>query len=385
MASVTRRDTASGARYDVVYRCPRGGSCQKHPGGDKQHRRTFPKKADAQRFAHAVEADKSRGAFVDSSLPTTVAEYAATWLESRAHRPSTRNRTRSLIRAHVEGTPLGARRLVNVRASEVQAWATGRSELLAPSTLRLVVKTVRAIFAAAVEDGLIARSPAARVTLPGDDRRVDTTRRLKDPAAPPLTIEQVTALADASTPRHRALVLVQAGLGLRVGELLALRMSDVDWLRRTVCIERQIEPRSRERVSLKTRRSRRTIPLPAPVAQALAEHIAAFPLGEDGLIFASATTGRPYAREVVSRALARAVEKAGLPPATTGHDLRRHCASVLVDAGMSVVEVARWLGDSPEQVVKVYARPMPSWEDKARRAVEVAWEVDESLKGARQL
>ena len=68
-------------------------------------------------------------------------------------------------------------------------------------------------------------------------------------------------------PRNRAMVYAQAGLGLRVGELLAVRVQDVDFLRRTVRVEHQLERHTRARVEPKTPRSRRTIPLPAMVAE----------------------------------------------------------------------------------------------------------------------
>jgi integrase len=53
----------------------------------------------------------------------------------------------------------------------------------------------------------------------------------------PLSIEQVATLAGAMPERYRTMVLTQAALGLRIGELLALRVEDVDFLRRTVRTE----------------------------------------------------------------------------------------------------------------------------------------------------
>src|SRR5688500_20131512 len=79
------------------------------------------------------------------------------------------------------------------------------------------------------------------------------------------------------------MVLTQAGLGLRIGELLALRVQDIDFLRRTVRIEWQITQGSKgERSEPKTPRSRRTIPLPRMVAEALSVHLATAPAADDG-------------------------------------------------------------------------------------------------------
>jgi integrase len=173
--------------------------------------------------------------------------------------------------------------------------------------------------------------------------------------------------------RYRAMVITQGGLGLRVGELLALRVDDIEWLRREVRITEQLQPKTRERVPPKTRLSRRTVPLPKVVSDALAEHIATYPPGEDGSIFVGETTGKPLARETYSRSIARAVRTAKLPQGTSSHSLRHHYASVLLDAGESVVTVAARLGDTAQMVLSVYGHMLPDTEDRTRRAVDAAW------------
>ncbi len=311
-----------------------------------------------------MEADKCRGLFVDHNDRTTVADYARAWAAARPHRPSSARRVASLIETHIASTRLGDRRLAAVRPSEVQAWASDRAQVLAPSTLRNLVSLLRSVYSSAVLDRLVASSPVVRVQLPRGERE----------RVVPLTVEQVQALADAMPTRNSAMVITQAGLGLRVGELLALRVEDVDFLRRNVRIEWQIAPSSQVRAVPKTPRSRRTVPLPQVVADALAAHIAAFPPGADGSIFTS-TVGAIYWQEVyASRIFTAAVKRAGLPAGTTTHDLRHHYASVLLAAGESVVAVAERLGhENATLVLKTYGHLMPDSEDRTRRAVDEAW------------
>jgi hypothetical protein len=120
--------------------------------------------------------------------------------------------------------------------------------VLAPSTLRQVVGLVRSVYSAAVVDRLVTSSPATRLTLPSTHRK----------RVVPLTVDQVRALAAVMAPRYWAMVIAQAALGLRLGELLALRVDDVDFLRRTVRVEHQVAQKSRELVPPKTPRSKRT-------------------------------------------------------------------------------------------------------------------------------
>ena len=96
------------------------------------------------------------------------------------------------------------------------------------------------------------------------------------------------------------MVITQASLGLRVAELLALRVQDVDFLRRTVRVEFQTTTDGKYRVSPKTPRSRRTLPLAEVVGKALAAHIAEFPPIDDGSLFTTAN-GNLYRTSITAR------------------------------------------------------------------------------------
>jgi integrase len=353
-ARAVRRNGRDAKVYDVRFRDPDG----------RQRKKTFSKKGDADRFAATVEADKIRGQYVDHSDRTTVVEYARAWAAGRPHRPTTARRISSLIETHIAPTRLGGRRVSAVRPSEVQAWASERAQVLAPSTLRSLVSLLRSIYASAVLDRLAASSPVVRITLP----------RYERPRVVPLTVEQVQALADAMPEQHRAAVVAQAGLGLRIGELLALRVEDVDFLRRTVRVEWQYTPKARERSEPKTPRSRRTIPLPQVVAEALARHIASYEPAVDGSLFHTQAGGRLTHHRYGSELFGAAVRKSGLPAGTTTHDLRHHFASVLLAAGESVVAVAERLGhEDASLVLSTYGHLMPDSEDRTRRAIDEAW------------
>jgi integrase len=260
---------------------------------------------------------------------------------------------------------------------------------------------MRSVYADAVLDRSVAVNPVQRVSLPSVTRE----------RVVPLSVAQVRALADAMPIRYWAMVIVQAGLGLRIGELLGLRVADVDFLRRAVRIEHQSHSVTRELVQPKTASSRRTIPLPVVVADALAAHLAAIPAGRDvecicpatagcsrvasGLIFhtaeGTALDQDYYGHRIFAKAVtkanatiraanaklptgaARAVE---LPVGTASHDLRHHFASVLLAAGESVVAIAEWLGhDNATLVLQVYGHLMPQSEDRMRRAIDTAYAV----------
>ena len=330
----------------------------------KEHAKHFPRKVDADKWVAGQVADVNRGVHVDPRDKTTVVEYAREWATARPHRQTTADRVSSLIEIHIAGTTLGDRRMASVRPSEVQAWVSGRAEVLAPSTLRLLVGLLRSVYASAVLDRIVGSSPVVRLTLPQASKA----------RVVPLSVAEVLRLAEAMPARNRAMVIAQAGLGLRIGELLALRVQDVDFLRRTARVEHQLEPGRGVRVAPKTPRSRRTVPLPQVVAEALSEHLRAFPAADDGSLFTmpdGSLYKHHYYRLVVFNA---AVKKAKIPSGSTTHDLRHHYASVLLAAGESVVAVAERLGhENANLVLSTYGHPMPDSEDRTRRAIDAAW------------
>jgi integrase len=347
------------------------------PQGHSRRSKWYERKLDANRHRAQVEADLHRGAYVDMANPTTVAEYARAWVAARPLRERSKVAYGNLVDKHLYGTPLGGRPLVKVRPSEVQAWATSRTETLGPGTLRTHLGWLRSIFQTAVQDGLIARSPilpAGRLSLPKRELR----------PVVPLTVEQVQALAAEMPDRYRAMVVTQAGLGLRVSELLALRVEDVNFLRRTVHVEWQLELTTHKRVQPKTPKSRRHVPLPRVVAEALAEHLRAYPAADDGTLFTPRPRRGARPRMVGAEVpvshdqycgwLRKAASRAGLPATTSSHDLRHHYASVLLHAGEPVHAVAERLGHAnPTLVLTTYGHLMPNQEDRTRRAIDAAW------------
>jgi integrase len=329
----------------------------------RQVKKKFATKRDAALHDAQVRADVARGTHVDASNKTTVAEYARAWSQARHLR--SRESHESFLHRDVEGTPLGARPLVQVRPSEIQAWVTHRAGPLAPSTLRVRLGLLRSVFAAAVRDGVIHRNPV----LPGTQLSLP---KLDRPPFTPLTVAQVRAWADAAHPRVRAMILTQSALGLRISELRALRVTDIEWPVRKVHIGEQLDTTGRHRVPLKTARSRRTVLLPAPIAALLSEHIRRFPPGADGLIFTS-TRGRAWTVGSLRTSYGKAAVAAGLPEGTASHALRHHFVSVLLAAGHGSHEVAEQIGDTAAMVDKVYGHVMPDREDTMRQTVEAAW------------
>lgn len=340
-------------------------------GGPQMRKRGFTSKRAAQRYADEQEADARRG-LTPLRSDQTVTEYARHWASTRPHRRTSAVKTAWIIESHIAPTKLGGMKLADVRKSHIQGWATDRAKVLAPYTMKKNLSTLRSIFQSAVHDRLVLTTPVVGISLPKADERAKIV---------PLTTEQVDALAAAMPARYRAMVPVQAGLGLRVGELLALRVQDFNPLLRTVRIEWQFSNAEKDengwpvRAELKTKGSKRTIPLPKRVADAVAAHLAAYGPAADGTIFTNGR-GRPVGSfYYVGDVFPAAVEKAGLPADATSHDLRHHFASELMASRkLTDKEIGELLGHEDGSLVqKTYGHVTANAADRALAAMNAIW------------
>jgi integrase len=159
-----------------------------------------------------------------------------------------------------------------------------------------------------------------------------------------LTPAEIARLADAIDQRYRALVLVAAYGGLRIGELAGLRRGRVDLLRGVVQVaEILTEVQGRVAFGLpKTRASRRRVGLPQQVVAELARHLAT-PGERDELVFTAPAGGPLRINGFRARVWRPATRAAGLDGLRI-HHLRHTAVALWIAAGASPKEVAARAG-----------------------------------------
>jgi integrase len=195
----------------------------------------------------------------------------------------------------------------------------------------------------------------------------------------PLAPQTVEAIRRQLSIRDATLVSVLAYAGLRPGEALALRWSSIR--KRTLLIEGSVSY-GREK-STKTNATR-SVRLLAPLKQDLAEwRLACGRPGEDALIFArpdgDAWRNDDY-RNWRKRAYVPAAKAAGLN-APRPYDLRHSFVSLLINEGVSIVEVARQAGHSPEECLRTYAHTFEEFDPADRQPAEAVIAAARSPKG----
>jgi integrase len=237
-----------------------------------------------------------------------------------------------MVRKHINPT-IGSVRLDRLSPLDVQSLVNAKRTTHSDSTVRLIFSVLHRALEQAVEWELMARNPAAKVKRP---RAGEPHDRFLSAA------EAGQLLATARGTRLYALVAVALAIGLRRGEALALRWSDVDINSGSVTVRRTLSRVGNGLVVTTPKSGKsRTVPLPAPSLRILQEHrqaliaerLALGPAWTDlDLVFPSRLGTAAEPRKVL-REFHALVARAGLPAARF-HTLRHSCGALLVAQGV---------------------------------------------------
>ncbi len=385
MSSIDKRETPVGPRWDVRYRDP----------DRKQRKKSFPREGEAKKFAASVETDKARGQYVDDRAgKVTFKEYAQEWLARQGFGESTRQAVELRLRNHAYPV-LGHLALSSVQPETLQRWLRTLAPLAA-SYRRVIAVNVSSVFADAVDNSKLPRSPFDAQSVRKARPKVGKGKKVV-----PWEPETVLAVREALPERWRIAVTLAAGLGLRQGEVFGLSPDDVDFLGGTVTVRRQVKlyadgsqvfalPKGGSEE--KDNDTTRTVPLPSSVRDPLAAYLSKFPAREVVLAWDLVEgKARTVSLILVNRegnALNRnyfnayiwkpALRKAGVETTRDNgmHALRHFYASALLNGGESIKAVSEYLGHSdPGFTLRTYTHLMASSTERTKRAVDAALSV----------
>jgi len=226
-------------------------------------------------------------------------------------------------------------------------------ERLSPNTVAKGYRLLRAIMDLAEDDGVIVRNPCRL-------RGVATERLPEQRIATP---EEVHRLSESIDRRYKAMVLVAAYGGLRMGELVGLRRHRIDFENGTIRVVEQVTQADGQTFVVgppKTEAGVRTIDMPAAVMQALALHI--MEQGENarnGLVFTSPDGGYIRRSNFRRRVWLPALSKAGIEHLRF-HDLRHFHATMAVAAGVPVKTLMARMGHASARAALLYQHAQPN-------------------------
>ncbi len=356
----------TGLRWQVRYRNPEG----------KSRNRSFERQVDADRFMASISVDLHRGTYIDPKSGSILFEELATkWLASRTADSSTLVQNELHVRKHM--LPYwGGKSASAIKHSDIQTWISDLQKVgLSPKYIRLIFINFRLILETAVNDELIQKNPVnyAKLQLPTSAKvRVEVW-----------TQEQVSRVIAAHPSHLRLMPLLGATCGLRQGEILGLRLQDIDFEKLELNVRQQIKLiNTKPMPALPKFKRTRVVPLPQFVAEEISHFLKSaqvlegertFSPGLGGILF-SLRERRPINKNYYNTTYWHpAILSAGLSRARSNgtHALRHFCASTWLEHGVSIRAVAEYLGHSdPGFTLRIYTHLMPKSDDSARSAFQ---------------
>jgi integrase len=328
----------------------------------REHSRHFSRKVDAQLWLDSVTTAVHTGTYVDPSrMRMTLGEWSAQWLETKVDlKPTTRRGYEGLLRVHIL-PEWGSVRLGDITHQGIAAWvARLNASHLSASSVRQAHRVVSLVLALAVRDGRLARNPAVGVPLPRAVRGEQVF----------LTHDQVDQLADAAG-RDRLAIFFLAYTGVRYGEMAALRVRNLNLLRRRALItESVVDVNGHAVFGTPKNHQRRQVPLPRFLADELAVHVAGKAPGD--FVFAAEKGGVMHSRNFRRKSFDPAVRAAGLE-GLTPHALRHTAASLAIASGANVKVVQTMLGhQSATMTLDLYGHLLADQLDEVADAMDAA-------------
>ena len=279
----------------------------------------------------------------------TVGSWLEVWMENYAKiklRPSTYKTSQGFLKNHIK-PQIGSIPLADLTSLDLQRFykhlldggrvdrieAKKKPKGLAPKTVRNIHQMIGSAYNLAIEQKLVTRNPADGCALPKVERKEMQT----------LPVEQLTSfLREAKDSGVFALYYIDLTTGLRRGELLGLKWSDIDLEKGDLRVQRQIGRIDGKIIEmpLKTKNAYRTLPLSADAIDVLMQQRRK--TGNSEWVFPS-PTGGPMSPDSVLHMLQRVLKRAGLPRIRF-HDLRHTFATMALQNGVDVKTVSSMLG-----------------------------------------
>jgi integrase len=363
--SVRRRGSTWGYIIDVAPDPATGKRRQRTKGG------FATKRAAEEAMRKAIAAGSAAGGDAQK-----LGDYLNEWLSSVE--PRLRGTTASSYRIAVDRIKagLGAVRLRDLTPLMIEHFYADLVRMGGKTGRGLSAKSVRnthVVLRKALADGerleLLVRNPAARAKPPTGERK----------ETPTWTASELTMfLAGVVDDPLYALWVVLATTGLRRGEALGLRWSDVDLERGTLSVSQTITTIDNKIAVTppKSDRSRRRIGLDTDTVRVLRDHRRA--QARDLKLLGSVSSplvftdedGGPIHPDHVTRRFQRLVRRSGLPPLRGPHDLRHTWASLALAAGVHPKVVSDRLGHSTIAItIDTYSHAIPSLDADAAAMV----------------
>ncbi len=275
---------------------------------------------------------------------TTVDAYFERWiLQKDALAPGTLENYRSSWRRLISPT-FGSIKIRRISQAMIEEWYQTLDKST-PKGTNDAYALIRQVFAQAVRNKVIKENPV--------ESRKKITRPPRDSVI--LRPDQIKELAELMSGRFIAAVYVSGWMGLRIGELLALRRQDVDMVSRRISVTRSLTRADGSKVvkQPKSRAGVRTVAIPPNIIEIVQNHLDNYTGEKNSDLLFTGDDGDYLAEQTLTNVFRRHRDTIGYPE-MHWHDLRHTAGTLATQAGMNMAQVMQMMGHSTHDAAMRY-------------------------------
>lgn len=280
-------------------------------------------------------------------------------------KPSTFESYEGTYRNYIKDSEISSLALYNIKSVNLQEHYIKMSKNgFSSSKIKKMNKLLFQFFKYAIQEGYINRNPAENVIIP----KLATEKQVKEDEVEYYTEKEVKLIKEKIKGNElELLVLFALGTGLRQGELLALRYSDIDYTNKQLKVNRTVKTnyifdennqkhRQQNFLEPKTSNSKRVVDIPSSLIERLENK------KTDELIFTDA--GAIWDARKLYRHWNYFLKENNLP-IKKFHSLRHTYATLLLSNGVELITVSKLLGHSSVKITEIYSHVIPELKTNA--------------------
>lgn len=244
----------------------------------------------------------------------------------------------------------GSQKIGSIKTYSIQKFINDMSKQYKPLTVEKASSVLNMTFEKAVAWGFIKESPYKHIELPKDEKKqLDELLSMDE-------IERLFAYYDEveKNKLHKCAFYLAACCGLRNSEIRALEETDIDFVNKTISVNKQDGEYINSNgevttgdTTTKTLGSNRKIYVPNFVLECLNDYIKSLPYKNiNGKLFFNPQTGKVITKHCLSKRFKTLAFGLGLPDTLRFHDLRHLHATLLINSGATPASVAKRMGHS---------------------------------------
>jgi len=309
--------------------------------------KSFSTEQEAKDFLTSIQYQKGNELFIKNNgipLNQLMRENVKRKLEMNVVSERSYTRIMESIKI-IEKSPMSKKNINDITSNEIQSYLNSLKDY-SNSTIKKVKEQFSQAFREAVNKGYIIRNPMLEVIRPKSTQIRKPVRALEIEEQQKLTNYLINA--SITDVPFKAVYLIQMYLGLRIGEALALRCTDINLHRNLVTVDKTLTKDKKGKIIMKylpkTYSGIREVPIPVFIRNEIINQMRLAENNKDKQLFLD-KNGNYVRPENANRRLRELMEKMNIP-SISSHSLRHTYGTRCVEAGMRAVALQRLMGHS---------------------------------------